>query len=74
MIYSYDGTQEQCPLPLVKMRLLLKKMCCDDECIILLSDAGSISDIPAFLAKKGYLYSEQTLANGNIEIKIKYNK
>ncbi len=74
MIYEYDGTQEKCPVPLVNMRLILKKMRNDDQCLIKLKDPSSIKDIPALLTKQGYSYSQCLIANGLVEICIKNKK
>ncbi|RHW77383.1 sulfurtransferase TusA family protein [Colwellia sp. RSH04] len=74
MIHKYDGTQEKCPVPLVNMRLILKKMAVDDQCVIRINDLASVSDIPKFLIKQGYCYSQQTIANGIIEITIENKK
>ena len=71
MIYKYDGIGEKCPVPLVKMRLLLKKMHIGDECIITLTDLGSIKDIPKLLNKQGYCFEKQVFDNGIVEISIK---
>ncbi len=71
MIYKYDGRGEKCPVPLVNLRLLLKKINPNDECIIIIDDLGSITDIPKLLAKKGYDYREQIKANGMVEISVK---
>ncbi|TWX67802.1 sulfurtransferase TusA family protein [Colwellia demingiae] len=70
MIYKYDGRGEKCPVPLVKLRLLLKKMQDDDQCIITIDDTGSINDIPKLLAKQGYFYQKQTTEIGIVEISI----
>jgi TusA-related sulfurtransferase len=58
MLYEYDGTEEKCPLPLVKMRIILKKMYHGDTLMIKISDKGSIKDIPKLLTKQGYLFSQ----------------
>jgi TusA-related sulfurtransferase len=70
MIYKYDGRGEKCPVPLVNLRLLLKKMQGSDQCIISIDDIGSISDIPKLLDKQGYCYQEHAIKNGIVEIKI----
>jgi tRNA 2-thiouridine synthesizing protein A len=70
MIYKYDGRGEKCPVPLVNLRLLLKKMHDGDQCIITIDDIGSISDIPKLLDKQGYCYREHAIENGIIEIKV----
>lgn len=63
MIYEYDGTDEKCPVPLVQMRLLLKKMNQGDQCTILVTDSGSKQDIPKLLRKQGYQYTEMINAD-----------
>lgn len=70
MIYKYDGRGEQCPVPLVNLRLLLKKMVAGDKCIILIQDVGSVKDIPKFLNKTQYCYRQDFLDNGSIELTI----
>jgi tRNA 2-thiouridine synthesizing protein A len=74
MIYQYDASKDKCPLPLVKMRVLLKKLQSDDTCIIRLADQGSKSDIPKYLATKGYQYTQQQLDNSIVEFHIKTGK
>jgi TusA-related sulfurtransferase len=70
MIYSYNGTSKKCPVPLVQTRLLLKKMCYGDICIVTINDKGSIQDIPKLLIKQKYQYSQSVDENGNVEITI----
>lgn len=70
MIYSYNGTDEKCPVPLVQTRLLLKKMLDDDSCIIRVKDKGSIQDIPKLLIKLGYNHSLQLDESGIVKITI----
>jgi tRNA 2-thiouridine synthesizing protein A len=70
MIYKYDGRGKKCPVPLVNLRLLLKKMHDGDQCIITIDDIGSIGDIPKLLDKQGYCYLEHVIDNGIVEIKI----
>jgi len=70
MIYSYNGTNEKCPIPLVQTRLLLKKMSLNDSCIIMVKDQGSIQDITKLLSKNNYKFSQQFNDNGNLEITI----
>ncbi len=71
MIYEYDGSNDCCPLPLVKMRQLLKKMTPEDSCIIKIKDQGSKSDIPKFLDNKGYQYSQHQINDSIFELRIK---
>jgi len=70
MIYKYDGTHEKCPVPLVNLRLILKKMQSGDLCIITIKDVGSINDIPKLLRKQGYDYDEQVIDDGSVELSI----
>ncbi len=70
MIYQYDATGDSCPLPLVKMRLLLKKMTSDDTCIMQIADQGSKSDIPNYLQNKGWHYTMNQLSANIIELTI----
>jgi len=71
MIHQYNGCEEKCPVPLIKTRLLLKKMQANDSCIIYLCDEGSITDIPKLLTKLGYNYCQSI--NDHI-VKIIINK
>lgn len=68
--YKYNGIGEKCPVPLINMRLLLKKMRIGDSCIITINDTGSLSDIPKLLAKQGYQYHKQINSNGTVDISI----
>jgi len=73
MIYKYDASAEKCPVPLVQLRLLLKKMSKNDCCILKISDPGSLSDIPKLLTKKGYTYKKNWLNNTVLELLISRN-
>lgn len=57
MNHTYDASLEKCPLPLVKLRVLLKKMQPGDTCWLKIADSGSKQDIPKLLAKQGYSFS-----------------
>ena len=70
MIFQYDASQEKCPLPLVNLRLLLKKMRNDDVCVIKIKDSGSIEDIPKLLIKLGYEYHSNSIDDNVIELTI----
>ncbi len=70
MIYKYDGRGQKCPVPLIKLRLILKKMQFGDQCIITIDDKGSIQDIPKLLTKQSYCYQMKTISSGVIEISI----
>lgn len=71
MLYEYDATNEKCPLPLVKMRVLLKKMKQGDVCLMRITDKGSIKDIPKLLNKQGYPYNMRYIDNSILELHIK---
>ncbi len=70
MLHDYDATQEKCPLPLVKMRLMLKKMHKGDTCKIRIADHGSKKDIPKYLHKMGYIFYEKIVDNTIVELFI----
>ena len=72
MQHKYDATNEQCPLPLVKMRVILKKMRAGDTFILCISDKGSKKDVPKYLTKTGYSYSQQALDNNTVEFIIEH--
>lgn len=71
MHYHYDATQDKCPLPLVKLRVILKKMREGDECFISIADKGSKSDIPKLLHKQGYTFMKNDISPSVIEFHIK---
>ncbi|WP_019027686.1 sulfurtransferase TusA family protein [Colwellia piezophila] len=68
MVYKYDGIGEKCPVPLIQLRLRLKKMQQGDTCIITINDTGSINDIPKLLTKQGYHYQKTHIEKGIVEI------
>jgi TusA-related sulfurtransferase len=70
MIFQYDAINEKCPLPLVNLRLILKKMKEGDVCVLKIQDSGSKADIPKLLTKLGYCYNLGILDNGVIEFTI----
>jgi TusA-related sulfurtransferase len=70
MIYQYDARHEKCPLPLVKMRLMLKKMQRRDSCLMIIADNGSKSDIPNYLLSKGYHFTQQQLSDVLVQLHI----
>lgn len=72
MLYEYDATMEKCPLPLVKMRVILAKMELGDRFLIQISDSGSISDIPKLLSKKGYVFTQEYISNHVLQLLIEY--
>lgn len=70
MIFEYDASDEKCPLPLVNLRLLLKKMQKGDLCILTIADKGSTEDIPKLLNKLDYRFNESLIDNGRVKITI----
>lgn len=74
MIFQYDASQEKCPLPLVNLRLMLKKMQDNDRCVIKIKDSGSITDIPKLLIKLGYEHTISTINENVVEITIMNKK
>lgn len=71
MIYKYNGIDKKCPVPLINLRLLLKKMNGGDECVITINDAGSLKDIPKLLFQQGYDFHQKKRAGDVMEISIK---
>jgi len=70
MIFQYDASHEKCPLPLVNLRLILKKMKKEDVCVLKIRDLGSKENIPKLLAKLGYCYNQSPIDNNVVEITI----
>jgi TusA-related sulfurtransferase len=70
MQYQYDASNDVCPLPLVKLRCLLKKMVVGDTCLIKLFDKGSKQNIPKFLHKQGYNFTIEQNINAVLTIHI----
>jgi TusA-related sulfurtransferase len=70
MQYNYDATNEKCPLPLVKTRVMLKKMQKGDSCIVKISDKGSRLNIPKFLTEFAFDYSIRHLDSQTLELHI----
>jgi TusA-related sulfurtransferase len=73
MIFQYDASQEKCPLPLVKLRLILKKMKKEDVCILKIRDLGSKDNIPKLLIKLGYCYRQRLIDDDLLEITLSKN-
>lgn len=74
MIIEYDASKEKCPLPLVKMRLMLKKLQINDSCVIKIADEGSKTDIPKYLNSKGYQFTQHSINSSVVELRIKTGK
>ena len=67
-----DLTPFRCPLALVKVKLALKRLQGGEEVCISLSDTGSKQDVPRFLKKTGYDYSELSNNEGILILKIRH--
>jgi len=70
MIFQYDASEEKCPLPLVKLRLILKKMQLGDICILKVSDSGSKQNIPNLLSKLNFHYEQTCIDNNIVQITL----
>ena len=70
MIYEYDARSEKCPIPIVQLRLILRKMSNTDFCRLQISDKGSIKDIPMLLTKNGYSFKQSWLEKNTLELFI----
>ena len=67
-LIEYDARLEKCPLPLVKTKLLLKSLTSGQQVRLLLSDPGSISDIPKLLTKQCIEFTQQQIDKQVIEL------
>lgn len=74
MLYEYDATQDKCPVPLVNLRLLLKKLTPHDSCLIRICDNGSKKDIPKLLTKQGFYFDQRNVDEHIVELTIKLEK
>ena len=70
MLYNYVASLDKCPLPLVKTRVILKKMQIGDVCLIRIYDKGSKKNILNYLTKFAWSYSQQTISDNGLEIEI----
>lgn len=70
MNIHYDGTNEKCPVPLVKLRVMLKKMNKGDTCTVKVNDQGSKQDIPKWLTSRDYEYSAEQIDDNTLELLI----
>ena len=66
-----DLTPFRCPLALVKAKLALKQLKEGEELLISLSDSGSRQDVPRFLKKVGYEFSELCNDDKMLTLKIR---
>ena len=67
-----DFSADICPLPLIKIKLWLKQAPLGNEITVLLKDAGSRQDIPAFLSALGQEVTE--LENSAVLLRIQVRK
>jgi len=74
MIYEYDATQDRCPVPLVNLRLLLRKLTPFDSFLIRICDNGSKKDIPKLLMKQGFYFQQRKVDEHIIELTIRMEK
>jgi tRNA 2-thiouridine synthesizing protein A len=74
MIYEYDATQEKCPVPLVNLRLLLRKLTAFDSCLMRICDNGSKKDIPKLLTKQGIYFEQRNVDANIVELMIRMEK
>lgn len=51
---TLDFTQSQCPIPLVQTKLHVRQANGGDQFYLLLSDQGSLVDVPKLLKKMGH--------------------
>jgi TusA-related sulfurtransferase len=70
MIFQYDASQEKCPLPLVKLRLILKEMKKKDVCTLKIKDSASKKNIPKLLSQLGYCFKQTPIDNNVVEITL----
>ncbi|WAJ69093.1 sulfurtransferase TusA family protein [Catenovulum adriaticum] len=54
MLFNLDTQGLVCPMPLLKLKLLLKQCHSGDTIEQLVTDKTSVKDIPAWLENKGY--------------------
>ncbi|MDN3653030.1 sulfurtransferase TusA family protein [Thalassotalea ponticola] len=66
----YDGRADKCPLPLVKTKVLLKQLTCDGQLVVHLKDAGSLRDIPAWLATQCVRVEQITRQDNSVTLTI----
>lgn len=65
-----DLSEFQCPVPLVKIKLLIQKMAQGEQLQVLLSDIGSRKDVPTYLEKKGYQLESLYKKDGKLSLII----
>jgi tRNA 2-thiouridine synthesizing protein A len=63
-------TAYRCPLPLVNIKLALKRMQAGEQLRVTLSDSGSRQDVPAFLKNQGHGLAELSSNEHCLELLI----
>lgn len=61
-----DFSLLRCPVPLVQTKLFVKNAKGDAKFQIILSDRGSIQDVPAILKKMGHQVETEVIAKKNV--------
>lgn len=67
---EYDASEEKCPVPLVQTKLLLKQLEPGQVLKVLLTDPGSIHDIPKFLTMKGIRFELRKPHHNIVELTL----
>jgi len=63
-----DFSLLRCPIPLVQTKLFVKSAKGGTQCQILLSDPGSVQDVPAILKKMGHQIEIQQKSDNNLVV------
>lgn len=71
MQFNLDTSKQICPIPLLKLKLVMRQCQVGDRIIQLVSDKSSVKDIPAWLNKKGHLVTVSQVSNNLFELTIK---
>jgi TusA-related sulfurtransferase len=71
---TIDARGAFCPGPLMELIAALKLAAIGDEVEILSSDKGSVTDIPAWVAKVGHTYVGTTELNGHWAVVVRKAK
>ena len=66
-----DLTAFRCPIPLVKVKMLLKDLSAGSQLTVLLSDHGSRSDVPNFLKKQGHCVQSSVTEQGHLLLEVR---
>lgn len=69
-LLEYDATSDKCPVPLVQTKLLLRQLDPGQALKVLLTDPGSIQDIPKFLSMKGIRFEMSKVHHNIVELTL----